>query len=165
MSQPTVSHVRPRETGNAPLQISKKSPQSIPPQEPIDPVVSPPSNRTQAPACCTTPGASESSKGNFVGFDAPAPISFLARVASEPLTPRSQLEDGKRLLFHFIEELLQIKLLGLQSGFSIRPDSILFIGPHGSTLAVDINILLEPMEIARTIVRSKIEASLKAFAR
>jgi len=81
------------------------------------------------------------------------------RTASPLSSIKRAQEDGKRLLFHFIEEFLQIELVGLQSGFGVRPDSLLFVGPHGSTLAVPIDTLLEPREIALAIIRSKVESS------
>src|SRR6266478_4642522 len=90
-----------------------------------------------------------------------------ASVASTPAPLSSDnlrtAQDGKRLLFHFIEEFLQIELVGLQSNFGVRPDSLLFVGPHGSTLAVPIDTLLEPREIALEIICSKIESSHKQF--
>jgi len=93
-----------------------------------------------------------------------------ASVASTPVrfssdSPPTQIaQDGKRLLFHFIEEFLQIELVGLQSNFGVRPDSLLFVGPHGSTLSVPIDTLLEPRDIALEIIRSKVESSHRQFA-
>jgi len=93
-----------------------------------------------------------------------------ASVASTPVRfssdspPTQTAQDGKRLLFHFIEEFLQLELVGLQSGFGIRPDSLLFVGPHGSTLAVPVDTLLEPRQVALEIIRSKVASSNKQFA-
>ena len=103
----------------------------------------------------------ESEAGARADGDGQVPPSFLVR--NILTTQRAQLEDGKRLLFHFIEEFLQIELFGLQSGFGLRPDCLLFVGPHGSTLAVPVDTLLEPREIALEIIRSKIESSHKQF--
>ncbi len=97
-------------------------------------------------------GVSESSKGNFVGLGTPAPL-------------KAQVEDGKRLLFRFVEDFLQIELFGFQNGFGFGPDSLLFVGPHGSTLAVPVAILLEPQETALEIVREKIRRSAQAFTK
>ena len=49
-------------------------------------------------------------------------------------------------------------------GQYIRPDMLLFVGPRGSSLAIDVAVLLEPIEIARAMVRAKVEASVRAFA-
>jgi len=103
----------------------------------------------------------ESDAGTRADGDGQIPPSFLVR--NILTTQRAQLEDGKRLLFHFIEEFLQIELFGLQSGFGLRPDSLLFVGPHGVTLAVPVVTLLEPREIALEIIRRKIESSHKQF--
>lgn len=90
-----------------------------------------------------------------------APSFLIRNIAAQTAQP----EDGKRLLFHFIEEFLTIKVHGLQSGFGLQADSLLFLGPHGSTLAVPISILLEPRVIALQIVQEKIRNSLVAFAK
>jgi len=85
--------------------------------------------------------------------------------APAPLPQKAQLEGGKRLLFHFVEDFLQIELFGFQSGFGVCPDSLLFVGPHGSTLAVPVDILLEPREIALQFVQEKIRKSAEAFSK
>ena len=79
--------------------------------------------------------------------------------------PLPASQDGKRLLFHFIEEFLTVKMYGLQSGFGVCPDSLLFVGPHGSTLSVPVDILLEPREIALQFVQEKIRKSAEAFSK
>jgi len=89
------------------------------------------------------------------------PPSFLIRTFLN--TQRAQLEDGKKLVFAFIEAYLRIDLFGLQSGFGVRPDCLLFIGPRGSTLALPVSILLEPRDIALEIVQTKIREVTEAF--
>jgi hypothetical protein len=91
------------------------------------------------------------------------PPSFLIRTFLN--TQRAQLEDGKKLVFAFIEAYLRIDLFGLQSGFGVRPDSLLFIGPRGNTLALPVSILLEPCDLAREIVQTKIRESTNAFGK
>lgn len=93
--------------------------------------------------------------------DGEIPPSFL--IHAMPIGKTAQLEDGKRLLFHFIESFLGVRLFGIQSGFGVRPDSLLFIGPRGSTLAVPVDTLLEPRDIALEIVKEKIRRSGAAF--
>jgi len=71
--------------------------------------------------------------------------------------------SAKQLFIDFIEDFLQIKFVGFQKGFGIRPDMILFSGTCGSTLAVPVGTLHEPRERARQIVREKLKANAAAF--
>jgi len=75
----------------------------------------------------------------------------------------SSSPSEKQLFVDFIEDFLQIKFVGFQKGFGIRPDMILFCGTCGSTLAVPVNTLHEPRERARQVVREKLEANAAAF--
>jgi len=73
------------------------------------------------------------------------------------------IETGYTLFIHFLEEYLNIKFAGFQSGFGIRPDMILFHAPSGSTLVVNTDVMLQPREAARAIIQNKIVACEAAF--
>jgi hypothetical protein len=76
------------------------------------------------------------------------------------------VSDARKLTFEFIEVYLGVEhVVGVQNGFGIRPDMILFNTPNGSTLAVDYNVLLKDRETARAEVAAKLEASRIAFER
>lgn len=74
-----------------------------------------------------------------------------------------RLEEGKRLFVEFVETFLHITFQGVQNGFGLVPDQILFLGEHGNTLTVPIDTLLEPREIALGIIKAKIDASIRTF--
>jgi hypothetical protein len=73
-----------------------------------------------------------------------------------------------QLLVQFLETYLGVSYQGVQSGFGVCDDLILFAGgrdSHGAatTLAVPASILLLPQEQARQICQEKIRASTRAF--
>jgi hypothetical protein len=76
------------------------------------------------------------------------------------------LSEAKRLLFDFIGRYLgSIEIVGMQCGFGLTKDHIIFNHPSNrSSLTVPTDIMLLPEERARQIVRDKIDASTKAFA-
>ncbi|SRR5216684_800003 len=139
----------PRSSLNCLSRFPQSPPQLIPPHELNGPAVTPPNSQTSALE--SRPTGALFSKGNLE-IGAPAPL-------------KAQVEDGKRLLFRFVEDFLQIELFGFQSGFGFQPDSLLFLGPHGSTLALPVDVLLEPREIALQLVQEKIRKSAEAFSR
>lgn len=79
-----------------------------------------------------------------------------------------------RLAFvHFLEQFLEVKFKGFQSGGGLTPDYILYDGPaldepgnllHGqpSTLAVPTTVMLLPQEQARIEVKRRWAASYRA---
>jgi hypothetical protein len=69
-----------------------------------------------------------------------------------------------RLFIAIVEEFLGgIHVIGYQNGFGVIKDQILFQGEHGSTLAVPLDTLLEPRDIALEIIRSKVASSHRQF--
>jgi hypothetical protein len=75
-------------------------------------------------------------------------------------------QDPRQLFVAFLESFLNIKFQGLQSGFGVRPDSILFEGPSlvsdnpvlngkPTTLAVPVGVMLLPREMALGVVEAK----------
>lgn len=75
--------------------------------------------------------------------------------------------NGYNLFVSYIEAFLGsgVTFRGFQSGFGLRPDLILFDHPDSkTTLAVPVDTLHLPQELARQRIHNKIAASLKAFA-
>jgi hypothetical protein len=71
--------------------------------------------------------------------------------------------DGRKLLFNFLSDFLNVPVFGIQPGFKQHPDCYLFQGPHGSTLAVPTSVMLLDRESALAIVQKKIAEKIKAF--
>lgn len=71
---------------------------------------------------------------------------------------------AKQLLFDFIQDFLQVKIIGFQNGYGPIPDHILFNDPvYHTTIAIPCSVMLEPMERAREIVRERIREKHRAF--
>jgi hypothetical protein len=79
------------------------------------------------------------------------------------MTEQNSSISARQLFVEFIEQFLQIKFVGFQKGFGIRPDTILFRGVCGSTLAVPTSTLREPRERARQMVQEKLTENAAAF--
>src|SRR5277367_6728305 len=96
-------------------------------------------------------------------------IPQLSREPSpQALSPLAQHKyyntDCKRLLFDFMCAFLAVEIIGFQSRFGRGSDLILFRSPKtGSTLAVNCSVMLETCDLARQIVRAKIEENFKSF--
>ena len=71
--------------------------------------------------------------------------------------------SARQLFVDFVEDFLQIKFVGFQKGFGLRPDVIVFRGVCGSTLAIPTSTLQEPRERARQIVQDKLAENAAAF--
>jgi hypothetical protein len=81
------------------------------------------------------------------------------------MTEQNSSISARQLFVDFVEDFLQIKFVGFQKGFGIRPDKILFRGVCGSTLAIPTTTLREPRERARQIVQEKLTENAAAFNR
>jgi hypothetical protein len=79
------------------------------------------------------------------------------------MTEQNSSISARQLFTDFMEDFLQIKFVGFQRGFGIRPDMILFRGVCGSMLAIPTSTLHEPRERARQIVQEKLTANAAAF--
>jgi len=79
------------------------------------------------------------------------------------MTEQNSSISARQLFVDFVEDFLQIKFVGFQKGFGVRPDMILFRGVCGSTLAVPTNTLHEPRERARRIVQEKLTENAAEF--
>lgn len=92
----------------------------------------------------------------------PPDLSVIRYTSLPSIVPSDS--PARRLFVDFIERYLQIEFQGFQSGFEVRPDLILFAGPHRSTLAVPTTILLESSrEDALEMVRQKRVAAEHKF--
>jgi len=79
------------------------------------------------------------------------------------MTEQNSSISARQLFVNFLEDFLQIKFVGFQKGFGIRPDTILFRGVCGSTLAVPTSTLREPRKRARQLVQEKLTENAAAF--
>ena len=79
------------------------------------------------------------------------------------MTEQNSSISARQLFVDFVEDFLQIKFVGFQKGFGIRPDKILFRGVCGSTLAIPTITLREPRERARQVVQEKLTENATAF--
>ena len=89
-----------------------------------------------------------------------------------PLSPLAATKyydsPAKQLLVDFLERYLEISFQGFQPGYvgtkRTTPDLILFTGPHRSTLAVSVEIMLEgDRDKALAVVRQKITEAEEKF--
>ncbi len=91
--------------------------------------------------------------------------------SSPPRTPLSPLasqkyysDEGKRLLFDFINRFLGVEIIGFQQGFRHIPDQILFRSPaNGSTLCVPCSVMLLNHEQVADVIQAKIRQNAAGF--
>src|ERR1700739_635090 len=79
------------------------------------------------------------------------------------MTEQNSSISARQLFVDFVEDFLQIKFVGFQKGFGVRPDMILFRGVCGATLAVPTNTLHEARERARRVGQEKLTENAAEF--
>jgi hypothetical protein len=91
--------------------------------------------------------------------------------AGTPLAPLVALKyynsPAKRFFIDLLERDLGIVFQGFQPGYAGKnrttPDLLLFMGPHGSTLAVPLDSIFNDRETALEIIQAKKIAAEKSF--
>jgi hypothetical protein len=91
--------------------------------------------------------------------------SLSPRAPLSPLAAQKYYsDDGKRLLFDFINRFLGVEIIGFQQGFKHIPDQILFRSPaNGSTLCVPCSVMLLNHEQAADVIQTKIRQNAAGF--
>jgi hypothetical protein len=96
-------------------------------------------------------------------FLIPAPVSGIT-----PSGKRRQLEEQKNLFFQFIRAFLQldssITVVGLQPSWGAKcGDQIVLLFNAGGSMCVPVNLLMEPVDIARAMVAAEIAKFEQSF--
>jgi hypothetical protein len=70
---------------------------------------------------------------------------------------------GSKLFLDLISGYLNIKIFAIQPGYKQIPDSFLYHGPHGTTMAVPVTVMLLPRHTALEIIAKKNTDKKRSF--
>jgi hypothetical protein len=120
--------------------------QGVPPLFPPDSAVSSP----DATPLCTPDAAS-----------AIPTVAGAARISLPLTTPPSR---SKELFLEFVSNFLGVRVFAIQPGYPPKhPDTYLFEGPHGTTMNVDVAVMLMERSAAVAFIQQRVADKKKAF--